>query len=822
MVSHDRDEYLLAKSLTRREQEALTYIGEGLTNREIAMQMTVALSTVKWYVRQIYNKLGVNSRKEAITRARKLGFLPDEDQTPGRRHNLPAQTTLFIGREREMVDVKRLLRKSRVVCLTGPGGTGKTRLGLEVAASMAVHYADGVTFVVLASTTNPSLVPHLIAHELEVPEQANRSLVESLIRYLAGKQVLLFMDNFEHLLEAAPLISQLLAAAPRLSVLVTSREALRLSGEHEYNVPPLALPDPSHSSSVSELSAYESVALFAQRARAASHNFRLTDENGQAVAAICRRLDGLPLAIELAAARAKLFSPQQILDRLASPLNYLTSGPRDFPDRQRTLRDTIDWSYNLLDDDEQRLLARLAVFNGGCSLEAVETICGPELRNDVLDGIESLLNKSLINQAVGSNDKHRCAMLETIHEYARERLRGSGEEQLVRNRHLEYFLNIAKEAEPYLQGQEQVIWLDQLEIEHDNMRAALEWARAAEGKAESGLLLAGALATFWSARSYYDEGRQHLSAALSRPEALERTAARAKALGLAGLLAYIQSDYPATRPLLEESLSIYRELGPTGRRGLADSLITLGDMETELGHYETASSLMNEALVIMCELEDERGIARALWQLGQCAVRPGDYEQAVEYFEMALPLLRQSGDKAHIAIAISGLAEVALRQGDYERATLLEEESLALRREIGETWGVAVSLGNFAWIALGQDDLERAVDLLGESLTLRLEIGDIGGSAWCLEKFAEIALIIGGNESSVDLGREYRRATRLYGAAASLRAPLDSVIDLVDQPNYEHHLAILRDKIGDTSFAAAWVEGQAMALEQAATYAMGK
>ena len=266
MGSHDRDEYLLTKSLTRREQEALTYIGEGLTNREIAVQMTVALSTVKWYVRQIYNKLGVDNRKEAISRARKLGFLPDEDQTPGRRHNLPAQTTLFIGREREMVDVKRLLRKSRMVCLTGPGGTGKTRLGLEVAASMAVHYADGVTFVVLASTTNPSLVPHLIAHELEVPEQPNRTLVESLISYLAGKQVLLFMDNFEHLLEAAPLISQLLAAAPRLSVLATSREALRLSGEHEYHVPPLALPDPSHSGSVSELSVYESVALFAQRA----------------------------------------------------------------------------------------------------------------------------------------------------------------------------------------------------------------------------------------------------------------------------------------------------------------------------------------------------------------------------------------------------------------------------------------------------------------------------------------------------------------------------------------------------------------------------
>ena len=819
MDSPDQDEYLLAQSLTRREQEVLTYIGEGLTNREIAGQMTVALSTVKWYVRQIYNKLGVENRQEAITRARELGILPDVEQTLGRRHNLPAQTTLFIGRQREMVDVKRLLRISRMVSLTGPGGTGKTRLGLEVAALMAVHYADGVTFVALASTTNPSLVPHVIAHELGVTEQPNRTLVESLSGYLAGRQTLLFLDNFEHLLEAVPLLSQLLAVAPRLSVLVTSREALRLSGEHEYHVPPLTIPDPSHIGSVSELSVYESVALFAQRARAAFHNFRLTDDNAHAVAGICMRLDGLPLAIELAAARAKLFSPQQMLDRLVSPLNLLTSGPRDFPDRQRTLRDTIDWSYNLLDDDEQRLFARLGAFSGGSSVEAVEAICGPGLRNDVLHGIESLLNKSLIYQAVGSNGEPRLAMLETIHEYARERLHEGGEEQLIRNRHLDYYLEMAEEAEPYLWGSEQVIWLDKLEIEQDNLRAALAWGRIAEGRAESGLLLAGSLATFWGSRSLYHEGREHLSAALSRPDAMDRTAARAKVLGEAGLMAYIQSDYPATRPLLEESLSIYRELGPAGRRGLADALITLGDMETELGDYETASSLMKEALDIMLELKDVRGIARALWQLGQCAVRPGDYEQAVQYFEKALPLLRQVGDRAHTAIALSGLAEVAVRSGDFERATELEEESLTLRREIGEKWGIAVSLGNFAWIALRRDDLKQAVALLTESLTLRREIGDIGGTAWCLEKLAEIALTIGG---STQRGDEYRRAARLYGAAASLRAPLDSVIDLVDQPQYERHLALLREQMGETAFAAAWAEGQAMTAEQAVAYASGE
>jgi non-specific serine/threonine protein kinase len=428
----------------------------------------------------------------------------------------------------------------------------------------------------------------------------------------------------------------------------------------------------------------------------------------------------------------------------------------------------------------------------------------------------ALVNNSLIQPDYTG----RYHIHELLRQFGSEKLREAGETDRTRDRHLEFFLNVAEESEPYLWGSEQVTWINQLELEHDNLRAALEWGLRAEGKANLGLLLAGSLEFFWSSRCLFDEGREHLSAALSRPESFDRTTARAKALHAAGHLAYVQSDYPATLPLLEESISIYRDLGPTGRRGLANALITLGDMETELGDYATASSLMTEGLGIMRELKDLRGIARALWQLGQCAVRPGDYEQAVQYFEMALPLLRQIGDKSHTAIALSGLAEVAVRRGDNERAFVLEEQSLALRREINETWGIAISLANFAWIALRQDDLQQAVVLLAESLTLRHEIGDKGGIAWCLEKLAEIALTKGQRESTLKREEDFRRAARLFGAAEALRAPVNSTIDMVDQPEYERQVAIVRAQLDEAAFTAAWTKGQAMTLEQTIEYAL--
>jgi predicted ATPase/DNA-binding CsgD family transcriptional regulator len=417
----------IAEPLSDRETEILGLLAGGLSNREIAQELFLSLETIKWYNKHIYSKLGVGSRTQAVARARELGLFADPGESPVAslapvRTNLPAQLTSFVGREREIAEVEDLLKTTRLVTLTGPPGIGKTRLGLQLADTVAGNYSDGVIFVGLASTTDPALVPKAIAHKLGVVEQPNQPLVESLERYFGNKSALLVLDNYEHVLEAAALVTDLLAASPRLTVLVTSREVLRLNGEHEYIVPPLTVPDTAHPGFVSDLFVYESMALLNHRARAASTHFRLTEENAPAVAAICLRLDGLPLAIELAAARIKLFSPQQMLERLESRLSLLTGGARDLPARQRTLRDSIDWSYNLLDEDEQRLFARLAVFTGGRTIGAVEAICTPGLPIDALDGLESLLNKSLLYQEEGPGGEPRFIMLETIHEYARERL----------------------------------------------------------------------------------------------------------------------------------------------------------------------------------------------------------------------------------------------------------------------------------------------------------------------------------------------------------------------------------------------------------------
>jgi predicted ATPase/DNA-binding CsgD family transcriptional regulator len=822
MDNHDHEVLPLAQPLTGRELEVLTHIGDGLANRQIAEQMTVAMSTIKWYVRQIYNKLGVDNRTDAIIRARELGILTDLDDVNREHVKLPPQFTSFVGRRREIAEVRQLLMTSRLVTLTGPGGSGKTRLAVQVARVSTGQYRDGVYFVSLASIIDPALVPNAIAQVIGVTEQPNIPLVGSLNRFFGQKQLLLLLDNFEHLIEAASLVTDLLTSTSGLTILVTSRESLRLSGEYEYLVPPLIVPDLALVDSVADLAKYESVALFVQRAEASSTYFTLTDDNAVTVANICSRLDGLPLAIELAAARIKLFNPEQLLERLDDRLGLLTGGPRDLPARQQTLRNTIDWSYELLDEDEQILFARLGVFSGGRSLEAIEAVCSPGLNIEIMDGIESMLNKSLLYQREDTRGEPRFMMLETIHEYALERLARGGEEQSVRNRHLSFFLDLMEEAEANLRGPDQVTWLNLMEIEHDNLLAAVDWSQSNKEAAGLGLRLIGALAQYLQIRGYYSEGRELLSLALSGESTDQNSAARAKVLSLAGLFAYMQGDYPATRSSLEESLAIYRELGPDGRKGLAGALITLGDMETEVGEYATASSLIKEALGIMRELDNARGISRALWQLGACAVRPGNYEEAVQYFEAALPILRQIGDRTSTGIAISGLAEVAIRQGDYERATDLEEESLALRREIGEAWGIAVSLGNFAWIALRQDDLRQAVAFLGESMLLRCDIGDKGGVAWCLEKMAEIALTKGLAESSTSRTEEFRRAATLFGAAAALRAPSSSVIDLVDEPEYERQLAEVRANLDRATFDAAWEAGGGMTLEQAVDYALNE
>jgi predicted ATPase/class 3 adenylate cyclase len=724
-------------------------------------------------------------------------------------NNLPIQLTSFIGRSGEIGEVKQLLSEGRLLTLTGPGGSGKTRLALQVAAETIGNYRAGVFFVDLAPITDPRLVASTIAQSSGITETAGRSIIDSLKDYLQSKSLLLLLDNFEQVIFAAPLVAELLAACSRLKILVTSREGLRISGERVYAVPPLALPNLAQLLSPESLSQYAAVELFIQRARAVKPDFRITNDTAPAVAEICHRLDGLPLAIELAAARIKLLPPHAMLARLEHRLEFLTGGARDLPARQQTLRNAIAWSHDLLDESEQKLFRRLCVFVGGCTVEAVEAVAGDNpARVSLLDQLGSLLDKSLLRQVEGTNGEPRFVMLEMLREFGSEELQASGEQATIRRRHANFFLALAEQAEASLEGAEQVQWMDRMEQEHDNLRAALEWSKTAEGTGEMCLRLAGTLGTFWEVRGQFSEGRDRLSAILSTQTAQGRTAARAKLLARAAELAYRQSDYPATLSLAGESLAICREVAD--KPGIASALIKLGNAATEGGDYATASRFLEEALKIWRELEDKHGTARAFISLGWAALRSGDYHLANARLEKALALSRELGDTRSIGFELSGLGEVALRQGNYVRAKRLVEESLGLRRQLSNKWGVGVSLGTLGWVAMREGDWNRAVARLGESLEVRREIGDMGGSAWCLERLAEIVLAQGQAE----------KAVRLFGAAAALRASIGSVIDPVDQPEYESRRTSLRAELCEERFAAAWDEGRAMTLERAVTYAL--
>lgn len=726
-------------------------------------------------------------------------------------NNLPVWVTSFVGRTKEMHDVRQLLSEHRLLTLTGPGGSGKTRLALQVASDMLQDF-HGVFFVPLAAILDPGLVAATIAQTLGLAETPGRSILDSLKEYLQNKPLLLVLDNFEQVISAAPLISELLAACSRLKIVVTSREALRVSGEHEYLVPPLPLPEPSQMSSLDALSQNASVQLFVQRAQAVKPDFAITNETAPAVVEICHRLDGLPLAIELAAARVKLLPPRAMLQRLKESergrLELLTGGGRDLPTRQQTLRNTIAWSHDLLEESEQVLFRLLSVFVGGCTFEAVQHVAGEASASlSVLDQLGSLLDKSLLLEVEGLQGEPRFVMLQVLREFGLEQLAASGEEEIVRRRHTEFFLDLAEQFEASTERPEQVLWMDRMEQEHGNLRAALEWSRTTKENSELCLRLAGALGYFWEVRGHFSEGRERLSTILNMPEAQGRTMARTRLLARAAELAYRQSDYAATVEFAQESLDICRELGD--QPGTASALIKLGNAATESGDYESAAEHLEEALAIWRELEDQHGIARALISLGWISLRTGEYVQANSRLTEALSISRALGDTRSMGFELSGLGEAALRQGDYARATRLLEESLELRRQLGNKWGIGVSLGSLGWVAIRQGDWDRAQAYLSESLKIRTEIGDKGGSAWCLEWLGEVALGRGNPE----------KAVRLLSAAAALRTSIGSVIDPADQEEYQERRSMLRAQLGKR-FTPIWEEGRALSLEQAVAYAL--
>ncbi|HEV2063275.1 MAG TPA: tetratricopeptide repeat protein, partial [Thermoanaerobaculia bacterium] len=653
------------------------------------------------------------------------GRQPTADSSPlAARHNLPAQPTPLIGREEELQAADALLRQQtvRLLTLTGAGGTGKTRLALQMAADLLEDFESGAFLVSLASIRDPGLVASAIAQTLGVQEAGGTPLLEHLRQTLRDREMLLLLDNFEQVLAAGPLVAELLASCPRIKILVTSRAALHLRGEHELAVLPLPLPDLANLPPVETLPEYPSVALFQERAKAVRPDFALVEENARTVSEICARLDGLPLAIELAAARVRHLPPHEILTRLQSRLKLLTGGQRDLPARQQTIRGAIEWSYDLLEAAEKKLFRRLSVFVGGCTLDAAEAVCnaGGDPGIDVFEGVASLVDKSLLVQKARPDGEVRFLMLETVREYGLEQLAEHGESSETRRLHASFFLALAEQAEPELAGPHQKDWLDRLEREHDNLRASIEWA-AQSGTAETGLRLAAALWRFWLVRGHLTEGRERLATLLAIGAAAGRSKTRAKALTGAGSLAQNQGDYEVARVTFEESLDLWREAGDEA--GIASTLNNLGWVAWRRGDYEAARSLTEEGLSLHRKLRDQRGIAYSLNNLGWIAHHQGDYAAACALHEQTLSLRRELGDKRGIAFSMTNLGWALHKRGDSGHAVTLLEEAAAQFREVGEKQLLAFALNHLADVVCEQGDLARAESLLDKSLKLAREIG---------------------------------------------------------------------------------------------------
>jgi predicted ATPase/transcriptional regulator with XRE-family HTH domain len=691
---------------------------------------------------------------------------------------LPVPPSPLIGRERDVAAVADLLHRAevRVVTLTGPGGVGKTRLALEVAANLQSAFDGGVLWVPLAAVTDPTLVASAVTQALGLTETGALPAQDALTIALRDRTVLLLLDNFEHVAAAAGLVSDLVAGCPQVRVLITSRAALRLRSEHEFFVAPLPAPEVTQRLSVQALAANPAVDLFLRRAQAVKPDFTLTGDNGAAVAAICRRLEGLPLALELAAPRIRVLPPPAMLARLEHRLTFLTGGALDSPARQRTMRETIAWSYDLLTPRERKLLRSVAIFEGGCSLPAIEELCDPTDGSpeptafvDLLGTVESLQRNSLLLQEEAAPaEEPRFRMLETVREYGLERLAASGAEDELRQRYVDYFLASAEEAARGFFSPATAFWLDRVETDHANLRAAMRWCLEHED-AERGLRLAAALWSFWYVRGYATEGRALLAALLALPEAATASRARAQALLGAGQLALTQGDHAAAWASLQESITLHRLIGE--EKGTADALLAAGFVARLQEEYQTATALLNQGLALARATGNIFIAAACLHHLGMIA-----------------------GDVDH----------------DNSAARRLLGESLVLYRSLGFPRFIALVLLSLGTVALAEADLDRAHDMLQQSLTGMKQVGEKLGIHGALDTFGHLAITRGQTE----------RAVRLAGAADRLRATSGTHSWPVVQRTRTRWLASARQTLDETAYQAAWEQGHTMNREEAIAYAL--
>ncbi len=761
------------------------------------------------------------ARSGCETRSTRSSSLPSQ-------HNLPQPTTRFIGREKEIAEIRDLLEKSPLLTMTGSGGCGKTRLAYRIVEDLLEQFPDGIWVAELAALADPELVPQAVASALHLREEPGKSLRRTLAEHLKNRSLLLLLDNCEHLLAAcAGLADLILRECPRVRILCTSRERLGVPGEQTYRVPSLAVPEHGEATRVEVLPRYEAVRLFVDRARLQNASFAVTDRNADALASVCRGLDGIPLAIELAAARIRSMSVEELNHRLDDRFRLLTGGSRTALPRQQTLRALIDWSYDLLNEVEKALLCRLSVFAGGWTVEAAEKVCSDfgfsildcglaerpiqnpksKIRNsEVLDLLSSLADKSLV-VTEEKDGATRYRLLDTVRQYARDRLLETADTEIWRCRHLDYFLGLAEEAEPRLLAADQHYWMMRLSTELDNLRAALLLSSTKLDDTDSGLRLAAALMRFWGHQGHQDEGRRWISALLAAGPPNSGDAAHAKAISAAGELALGQGDYPAARELYDKGLAIWRDLGD--RWYVAFALNGLARVYLWQGDYPAAKALLDESLAIRREMDDSWGVSVALSNLGEIAMALSDYPAAHAIFSEYLQIERTSGNPGGLSDALYCLGLVVCEQGDIQGARALHDESMSIKRGLGSLGGQAEGQYGLGLVEYAEGDYQAACALHKEALFTLRRRGDRRRVLRSLNAFACAA-----TRQEPDL------AARMWGAAQSLEEQIGSPMPPNEKERFDQRVAVAREALGIDAFAAAWADGRAMSMDQAIDFAL--